>query len=246
VASGGGRAPPGDTERGIMKAVAGMLLPWYRVGMKHLFIFLIVLLLAAPALAEPPKTVIEDQAEADLLLGRHLFTSPALATANLVSTFVNFGEAKIYKKSETFYIEADHTCYQRIPRYPKEIKGGYVRITGKILKIKKNSLPLKELCQDICYHLSTQGIQKLLIVLLKRYLRFPVKLTQNTGVFSLHKVPFIMSDQKINISYVSPNFMTRQLFFQHSLMLIRLITAPAFWKMHKTYPCRSICKKISD
>lgn len=116
----------------------------YKVGMKHLWLLLAALFLSpAPALAESPKTLIEDQAEAELLLGRHLFTSSNLATSDLFSDYVNFGEATIYKQGENFFIEADHSCYQRIPRYPQGIEGGYVRLKGKIVTIKKDEFTFR-------------------------------------------------------------------------------------------------------
>lgn len=108
--------------------------------MRHILaaIFIVCCFSTQAHAEQPTKTVVEDQAEAELLLGRHLITTEALATVDLFSEYVNFGEARIYKKGGSFFIEADHTCYQRIPRYPKNIEGGYVRLKGKILTIKKD------------------------------------------------------------------------------------------------------------
>jgi hypothetical protein len=111
--------------------------------MRHLFIFFIVLILTAPALAEPPKTVIEDQAEADLLLGRHIFTKWYLDNNALTSEKLLLGEAYISEKNGHYFLDANHECYWRAPRYPKSANGGYVKAKGDILNIADHKFSMR-------------------------------------------------------------------------------------------------------
>jgi len=90
----------------------------------------------------PAKTIIEDQAEADLLLGRHLFTQFRLSYT-FVGDESEFGEAIITKNDGVYTIKADHSCYFRTPRYPKYIEGGYIRIQGEITKIENQRFTIK-------------------------------------------------------------------------------------------------------
>ncbi len=103
--------------------------------MRHIFLFLFVALGAFPAAAEPAKTVIEDQAEAELLLGKHMFTKWYLQNNILASERILLGEALITKKDGSYLLDAYHECYWRAPRYPKSPEGGYVKVKGDILKI---------------------------------------------------------------------------------------------------------------
>ena len=109
--------------------------------MKHLFLVLTFLLMPAIGMAQekPAKTIVEDEAEAALLLGRHLFTSSNLQNTALGSFAVEFGDAVISNNDGVYTIKADHTCYSRIPRYPKYIEGGFIRIIGNITKIEKDT-----------------------------------------------------------------------------------------------------------
>ncbi len=119
--------------------------------MRHIFLFLFVALGAFPAAAEPAKTVIEDQAEAELLLGRHLFTEWYLNNNALTSTKMLFGEAVITEKDGHYRLDASHECYWRHPRYYKEPEGGYIKVAGDIVAIRKKEFLLQGRVQ--VYHM---------------------------------------------------------------------------------------------
>jgi hypothetical protein len=117
--------------------------------MKHFLILILSMLVSWPVMAQetkspaPAKTIIEDQAEADLLLGRHLFTSSNLQNTAFLSFVDEFGDAIIANNDGVYTIKADHSCYYRKPRYPKYIEGGYIRINGHITKISKNTFTIQ-------------------------------------------------------------------------------------------------------
>jgi hypothetical protein len=109
--------------------------------MKHLYIFLLYLIVPAiPVLAaERFETVIEDQAETDLLLGKHLFTDSELATVGITSFYQTFGTAKISHNGNFYQFKAETECYQREPYRPDLPKGGYSRLEGNIVNISPDS-----------------------------------------------------------------------------------------------------------
>lgn len=120
--------------------------------MRHLWIVIAALILpAAPAMAEPPKTVIEDQAEADLLLGKHLFTEWYLDNNALTSTKMLFGTAVISEKDGHYRLDASHECYWRHPRYYNDPQGGYIKVAGDILTIRKKEFSMRGRVQ--VYHM---------------------------------------------------------------------------------------------
>jgi hypothetical protein len=107
--------------------------------MKHLCIIFLVLILFAPAVAADslPKTVVQDRAEADLLLGNHFFTDGNLARHGQIWEYALFGEASIENRNGQFLIEAEQQCYQRIPRNPSHAKGGFLKLSGNISTISE-------------------------------------------------------------------------------------------------------------
>lgn len=111
--------------------------------MRHIFLFLFVALGAFPAAAEPAKTVIEDQAEAELLLGKHLFADPKISYVGNMGSYSNFGQAVITRKEGIFSLEADFECYSQQPFSYFEPKGGYINLKGHISSITKNKFVLK-------------------------------------------------------------------------------------------------------
>ncbi len=105
---------------------------------KILFTILICLFLASPVQAEVEKrqkTIVEDQAEAKLLLGKHLFTDGNLARYAQIWEYRLFGDASIKDDRGTYTLHAAQECYQRIPRYPEDPQGGITKIEGRITKI---------------------------------------------------------------------------------------------------------------
>ena len=112
--------------------------------MKQMFLILTLVLIPLTAVAQdkPEKTIIEDQAEADLLSGRHLFSQYGLTSGYLPGFYSEFGDAFVIKKDNSYTIEASHTCYYPNFRYPDYIEGGYVRLKGTITKVFKNSFTM--------------------------------------------------------------------------------------------------------
>lgn len=103
---------------------------------------LFVLSLSAHAEDVPRKTIITDQAEADLLEGRHLMTQTILSfLAN--TAFEQFGEANIVKNNGHYSLNANYVCYQEKLQNPGKIRGGHIRLDGNILKIQKNQFTVK-------------------------------------------------------------------------------------------------------
>lgn len=116
----------------------------YKVGMKHLWLLLSALFLTpAPAMAEPPRTVIEDQAEADLLLGKHLFADPKISYVGNMGSYSSFGEAVVTRKESVFFLDVNFECYSQQPFSYFEPKGGYINLKGNILSITKNQFVLE-------------------------------------------------------------------------------------------------------
>lgn len=109
--------------------------------MRHLYIFFFTLSFFTAATAgaaeNASKTVIEDQAEARLLTGRHLFTDGNLSRYGQIWEYALFGEARIEDRNGLFFLEANQQCYQRIPRAPSQAKGGYLKLSGEITKISE-------------------------------------------------------------------------------------------------------------
>lgn len=112
--------------------------------MKHPFIISLFLLMAStPALAEPPKTLIEDRKEAELLLGKHLLADHKISTVGNMASFSNFGQAKIENINGTYYLEAGLECYSQQAFSYFEPRGGHIKIKGRILSIQKNQFTVQ-------------------------------------------------------------------------------------------------------
>ena len=95
--------------------------------MKHLYIvFLALIFFASPAAAESlPKTVIEDRAEADLLLGKHLFADNALGDIMNYGQPWAFSTASISEYNGVYSLKADMECYTAQNRNEYKPRGGY-------------------------------------------------------------------------------------------------------------------------
>lgn len=108
----------------------------------RLFTLLILLTLIPifPAHAETSqqKTVIKDQAEADLLLGDHLFADRNISIVGNMGSYSNFGKAAITYKDDIYTLNAELECYSQQAFSYFEPRGGYVKINGQISHIKKN------------------------------------------------------------------------------------------------------------
>lgn len=105
-------------------------------GFVLILLFLVVT--AFPAGAEKhlqQKTVIEDQEEAERLLGKHLFADGNLARYAQIWEYRLFGDAIIKNHNGVYTLKATQSCYQRIPRYPEDPQGGATKIEGHISKI---------------------------------------------------------------------------------------------------------------
>lgn len=113
--------------------------------MRHILAAIfIVCCLSTPARAEQPaKTVIEDQAEAELLLGKHLFADPKISYVGNMGSYSNYGQAIITRKEGIFSLEADFECYSQQPFSYFEPKGGYISLKGYISSITKSKFVLK-------------------------------------------------------------------------------------------------------
>ncbi|MCB1532747.1 MAG: hypothetical protein KDJ35_07750 [Alphaproteobacteria bacterium] len=94
--------------------------------------FLLVLW-SVPAFAQAPaKTVIHDAVEAELLLGKHLFTSLGLERD---LHYTRYGESVIYKKDGVYYMYAGQIRFHETREEPYR-GGGYIIAKGTITEIK--------------------------------------------------------------------------------------------------------------
>ncbi len=112
--------------------------------MKNLFLILTFLLMPTAVIAqsEPAKTIVEDEDEAALLLGRHLFSQYGLTSGYLPGFYSEFGTGAISVHKKTYKVDAEHICFYPNFRYPDYIEGGYVRLKGNITKISKNNFTM--------------------------------------------------------------------------------------------------------
>lgn len=103
----------------------------------------LLLLMPTPARAETPQTVVEDKAEAEKLLGKHLFADNALGDVLNYGYPWAFSMATISQSQGVYTLNAQMECYTMQNRNERKPRGGYTRIQGHILNIRKNQFSIK-------------------------------------------------------------------------------------------------------
>ncbi len=126
-----------------------------------LTVILLLSLTACVSTLPPTKTVIHDQAEAELLLGKHLFTEAGLTSGGTIHAYEVFGRAKISDDNGTYRVTGKQE--ERWDGHRgEEALYGYVTLEGIITEINTLSFIFEgdvETYSESVPHERTQGLE---------------------------------------------------------------------------------------